>query len=93
LLVAERERLFGLLRQDRRVHVWPSSANFLLIRPLEGDARAVHAALRARGVLVKCLDGAHRQLANCLRLTIGTPEENAALLAALDGALEPGLVG
>ncbi len=40
-----------------------------------------------RGVLVKCLDGGHPLLANCLRLTIGAPPENDAMLAALDAEL------
>jgi histidinol-phosphate aminotransferase len=82
-LVAERERMAGLLGADPRFELWPSAANFLLVRPRSGSARAIFAALRERGILVKCLDGAHPQLANCLRLTIGTPSENAALLAAL----------
>ena len=43
-----------------------------------------------RGVLVKNLDGAHPLLADCLRITVGTPDENAALLDALRGALKDG---
>jgi histidinol-phosphate aminotransferase len=87
VLVEEREHLLRRLQADRRLTVWPSAANFLLVRPLQAAARDVHAALRERGILVKCLDGAHPQLAGCLRLTIGTPEENRALHGALDAAL------
>lgn len=63
------------------VTVWPSEANFLLVRV--SQAHAVHAALREAGVLVKCLDGQHPGLEDCLRLTVGTPEENQAMLQAL----------
>lgn len=87
MLVAERERLFGLLGMDRRVEAWPSEANFLLVRLRDADARTVYGRMRSLGVLVKCLDGSHPLLANCLRLTIGTAAENARLLDALDAAL------
>src|SRR5262249_3949516 len=86
-IVQERERLAASFSRDARIRCWPSAANFLLVRPEHADARKVHEALRARGVLVKCLDGSHERLANCLRFTSGTPAENAALLAALDAAL------
>jgi histidinol-phosphate aminotransferase len=93
LIVAERGRLFARLRDDSRLQVWPSEANFLLVRPCGADARAVHAGMARRGVLVKCLDGAHPLLANCLRLTIGTPSENARALEALDGGLGEAFAG
>ena len=50
-------------------------------------ARRVHEGLLARGVLVKCLDGQHPLLADCLRITVGTPEENEAFLEALRDTL------
>lgn len=87
LIVAERERLYGRLQPDPRLDAWPSEANFLLVRPRAASARGVHAGMARRGVLVKCLDGAHPLLANCLRLTIGTPAENGLMLEALDGEL------
>jgi histidinol-phosphate aminotransferase len=52
-----------------------------------GRAGELHVALRERGVLVKSLHGAHPLLADCLRVTVGTPEENAAFVAALAAAL------
>jgi histidinol-phosphate aminotransferase len=82
-LRAERERLAEALRGFGGVTVYPSQANFLLIRVPPGRAMAWFQGLRDQGVLIKCLDGAHPLLADCLRLTVGTPEENAALLAAL----------
>jgi len=68
------------------VQVWPSAANFILFRTGK-PADTVFAALRQQGVLIKNLSGAGGVLANCLRVTIGTPEENAAFLAALRKAL------
>lgn len=87
LIVSERARLLVRLQADARLHCWQSEANFLLVRPHEASARTVHAGMARRGVLVKCLDGGHPLLANCLRLTIGAPAENDALLVALDAEL------
>lgn len=85
----------ALLRQQRKIlaaelkahvphqRIWPSEANFILIRMEQGQARSVFEKLKAVGILVKCLDGAHPALTDCLRLTVGSPEENQLLLAAL----------
>lgn len=78
----DRERLFGELQAIDGVQVWPSRANFLLFRSGR-PAAEVHAALRRAGVLIKCLDGAHPLLADCLRVTVGTPGENEVFLNAL----------
>ncbi|MFM7274001.1 MAG: histidinol-phosphate transaminase [Gammaproteobacteria bacterium] len=86
-IVEERGRLYARLVVDARLQVWPSEANFLLVRPLAAGARAVHAAMIRHGVLVKCFDGAHPQLANCLRLTVGSGADNAAMCEALEAAL------
>jgi histidinol-phosphate aminotransferase len=61
--------------------VFPSDANFLLVRV--PDAVGWSNALRRAGILVKNLDGTHPLLRHCLRITVGTPAENDALLAAL----------
>ena len=47
----------------------------------------MHASLLAAGVLVKILHGSHPLLRDCLRVTLGTPEENQAFLDALTAAL------
>jgi histidinol-phosphate aminotransferase len=65
----------------RRVTVFPTQANFVLIRV--PDAQHWFATLRDAGILVKNVSAMHPLLANCLRITIGTPAENDALLAAL----------
>ena len=51
------------------------------------DAAAVFDGMKARGVLVKNVAGLHPLLANCLRLTVGTPEENAQMIDALRASL------
>ena len=79
----ERGRLAQALARFDGVQVFPSEANFLLVRTPAGQAGHWHRRLREQGVLIKNLDGAHPLLADCLRPTVGTPEENAALLAAL----------
>lgn len=65
------------------LEVFPSAANFVLVRTLTAAARGVCADLTQRGILIKCLDGAHPLLTNCLRITVGTPEENSRCVAAL----------
>ena len=51
------------------------------------DGRRVFEALKRRGVLVKNVAGLHPLLAECLRITVGTPEENTHLLQALEASL------
>lgn len=78
---AERQRLLTALAALPGVEVFPSEANMILLRV--PDATKAFTGLRARGVLVKNVSTMHPLLANCLRLTVGTPAENDALLAAL----------
>ena len=84
-IMDERAGLFDHLRELRGVEAFPSEANFILVRV--PDADRVHAKLAARKVLVRNLSGSHPLLANCLRLTVGTPGENQLLLDALNEAL------
>jgi histidinol-phosphate aminotransferase len=81
----ERESLAGKLRDIPGVEPIPSDANFILMRV--PDANAVYDRLRERRVLVRNFNGSHPLLANCLRLTVGTPGENALMLDALSGSL------
>ena len=80
---AERGHLFTALTAIPGVHPYPSDANFILLRLPAGRADAVFAGLKRRGVLVKNLHAAHPMLRDCLRVTVGLPEENQAFLAAL----------
>jgi histidinol-phosphate aminotransferase len=84
-LRTDREALHAALGAIPGVACWPSRANFLLVRVPDGPATA--AAMRARGVLIKDVGRMHPLLADCLRLTVGTPDENAAMLDALGAAL------
>ena len=83
---AERQPLIDALTALEGVEkVWPSEANMVLLRVR--DAGAAQAAMKQRGVLVKNVSAMHPLLANCLRLTVGTHEENAQMLAALKESL------
>ncbi len=75
----ERERMARALQAHPSWRVFPSHANFLLIRT--PDAEQAHAALLAQGVLVRRQDRLHG-LEGCLRVTVGTPAENDAFLSA-----------
>jgi histidinol-phosphate aminotransferase len=82
---SERERLAARLSACAGVVVYPSDANFILFRVRQ--AASVFAGLKARGVLIKKLHGSHPRLVDCLRVTVGTPEENEQFLAALQEVL------
>jgi histidinol-phosphate aminotransferase len=84
-ILAERAPLGAALAQLPGVRVFPSEANFLLVRV--PDAARAFEGLRRQGVLVRNFHGAHPLLAQCLRITVGTPEENRILLRALKEVL------
>ena len=86
-IVAERARLEAALDAMPGARRFPSAANFVLVRV--PDAPAAFEALKARGILVRNLHGSHPLLAHCLRLTVGTPDENAKLIEALASSLAP----
>ena len=85
MLVEERGRITAALG-DLPVETWPSEANFILFRPTTVAGRVVWDRLLERSVLVRdCTSWPN--LDGCLRVTVGTPEENSAFLAALKEAL------
>ena len=84
-LVEERGRLVAALA-DLPLDQWPSGANFVLIRPRRRDGHDVWQALLDRSVLVRDCASWPR-LDGCLRITVGTLEEDDALLAALEEVL------
>jgi histidinol-phosphate aminotransferase len=84
-LIDQRDRLAGALGR-LPVESWPSDANFILFRPLTRAGDDVWRALLDRSVLVRNCSGWPR-LEGCLRVTVGTPEENTAFLAALTECL------
>jgi histidinol-phosphate aminotransferase len=64
---------------------YPSEANMILARV--PDAKRAFEGMKARGVLVKNVSALHPLLSNCLRLTVGTPDENKAMIEALEASL------
>jgi len=86
LIRAERGRIVAALQALPGVTPFPSEANMVLARV--PDAAGVFAGMKARKVLIKNISGLHPLLAGCLRITVGTPEENTLMLAALEAALQ-----
>ncbi|MDH3640117.1 MAG: aminotransferase class I/II-fold pyridoxal phosphate-dependent enzyme, partial [Gammaproteobacteria bacterium] len=88
-ICSERDRVSVRLGNHKDLTVYPSDTNFLLFRCLEVDADQVFAGLVDRGVLVKNLNRSAASLSGCLRVTVGTPEENDIFLNALEAVLNP----
>ena len=84
-IIAERARLAAALAALPGVTVYPSSANFLLVRV--PDAAAACAKLLEEKIMVKNVSRMHDMLANCIRVTVSTPEENSAFLDAFKASL------
>lgn len=76
---AEREKLRSDL-QDLEIvkNVYPSQANFLLVEFIQ--ANTVYAYLKSKGIIIRNRD---KQIENCLRISIGTPNQNQLLLETL----------
>lgn len=91
ILCDERAALAAAMAALPGVEVFPSSANFLLIRVQFGDNNAdkVFAKLLECKVLIKNVGKMHPLLKNCLRVTVSTPEENTLFLDALKASLAP----
>jgi histidinol-phosphate aminotransferase len=85
LLRRERARLAAALATMPGLRPFPSEANMILVRV--PDAAAVFEGLKKRRVLVKNVSKLHPLLADCLRLTVGTPDENDLMIEALKASL------
>jgi len=77
-IVQERTRMFRSLKHLPCVNVFPSDANFILFKV--NDANKVHAELLRNGILVRNMDST---VSGCLRVTVGTPRQNAQFLGAM----------
>ncbi len=80
-IVAERDRLCRLLSEFNWLKPFPSEANFVLCNLRGKVAKSVQAALRQRGILVRYFD--LPAVSNCLRITVGRPEQTDRLIAVL----------
>jgi len=85
-LIRERDRVFTELQKRPAVRAFASRANFILIRTAK-PGRELFEAIYSHGVLIRDVS-AYPLLERCLRISIGTPEENNRCLAALDRVLE-----
>ncbi len=85
-IIHDRGALADELRTLPGVHVYPSDANFLLVRFLNCDAGAVHTALLRRGIALRHFDTP--ELRDCLRISVGRPEDHDRVLVALREELE-----
>ncbi len=81
----ERSRVLAELAALPGVAAYPSDANFILFRV--PDADRTFEGLKQKGVLIKNLTRAHPMLASCLRVTVGTPQENTQFLTGLKAVL------
>ncbi len=81
----QRSLLMARLADMPGVKAFPSDANMILVRV--PDAKAAFEGMKRQGVLVKNVSTMHPLLAQCIRLTVGTPDENARMLAALQASL------
>lgn len=89
-ICAERASVFNQLNEMDGITAYPSSANFILFKTAEGQADAIYSAIKQQGVLIKNLNPQGGLLKDCLRVTIGAPEENSAFLAALKNTRQMG---
>jgi len=87
---AQRATLISGLQALPQLTVFPSEANFILFRAPPGQATTLFEGLKTAGILIKNLAAPSGPLQDCLRVTVGLPEENAAFLAALRELLQAG---
>jgi histidinol-phosphate aminotransferase len=85
LLISEREKLYNVLSKQQHVHVYPSETNFIMFRSA-ADASGIHRKLKRAGILIKNLNKPG-PLKNCLRVTVGTPEQNREFITAMEKIL------
>ena len=85
MLIAQRAIVFEALGKLPGVYSWKSDANMILIRV--PDAAKTFEGMKAQKVLIKNVSKMHPRLANCLRLTVGTTDDNQRMLAALESSL------
>jgi len=88
LIREQRESLLKEMNAMPELQVFPSQANFILFRVLNKDANEVFESIKKTGVLIKNMKADAGLLKNCLRVTVGTPNENQAFVDALLSAMK-----
>jgi len=83
----DRDAMLAELRGLKGITVYPSSANFILFRVPTGRATEIFESIKTHNVLIKNLHNAGGMLSDCLRVTIGKPDENQAFMRALKAAM------
>jgi histidinol-phosphate aminotransferase len=86
-ICSAREMLWVELNNLTGIQAYPSKTNFILFRSLSKPADYLFEKLLEAGILIKNLSHSHELLSNCLRVTIGKPEENHRFLSTLRAAL------
>ncbi|MGR9013658.1 MAG: histidinol-phosphate transaminase [Gammaproteobacteria bacterium] len=87
-ICAERSDVFNRLNALKGITAYPSAANFILLKTQKNRANDIFASIKQQGVLIKNLSPQGGFLADCLRVTIGKPDENKAFLNALIKSLD-----
>jgi histidinol-phosphate aminotransferase len=86
LLISEREKLYNDLVKMEGITAYPSETNFILFRTAT-DATRIYTKLKQAGILIKNLNKPG-PLKNCLRVTVGKPEENSEFINTLKKILD-----
>ena len=81
-IVAERDRMMGLLRQVKGIKTWPSQANFILCQLPEGRGKEIYDSLCNRGIFLRYFG--NERLKDHIRVSVGFPHETDAVVAALN---------
>jgi histidinol-phosphate aminotransferase len=81
-IVTEREHLFGKLKELDWIKPYPSKGNFILCSLPKGKAKEIWQQLRRKGIFVRYFDTSG--LKDCLRISVGKPEDTDALVKALE---------
>lgn len=87
-IIRNREKLTKQLQSLPDLQVYPSKTNFILFRVNPGCGQAVFDSIKQSGVLIKNLQHADSLLHDCLRVTVGTADENSVFISALKIALQ-----
>ena len=80
-IISERDRLYEALTEFKWIKAYPSVANFILCSVLERNARDVYLNLQKRGIFIRYFD--NPGLEDCVRFSIGTPQDTDRVIAAL----------